>query len=129
MIPDFRENFNAPYYVVHRAHLHTALHQRAVDLGAEVKVNSRVVSYDPNTPLAVLEDGRAISADLIVAADGIKSVARATVLGGVDLPPARTGFAAYRATVDAEKIRADPDISWLLEKPALNIWYVAGTQT
>lgn len=36
--------------------------------------------------------------------------------------PIRTGFAAYRATVDVEKMRDDPDTAWLLEKPALNIW-------
>ncbi|GAD92550.1 hypothetical protein NECHADRAFT_82406 [Paecilomyces variotii No. 5] len=122
LIPDFRENFGAPYYVVHRAHLHTALHECAVEQGVKVLVNSKVVSYDPNRPSVVLEDGRTISADLVVAADGIKSVARATVLGGADRPPALTGFAAYRATVDAAKIRADPEIAWLLEKPALNIW-------
>jgi salicylate hydroxylase len=53
---------------------------------------------------------------------GVKSVARKSVLGGTDDPPQRTGFAAYRATVEAVKIKDDPEISWLLEKPALNIW-------
>lgn len=33
------------------------------------------------------------------------------------------GFAAYRAVVDVGKMRRDPDLSWILEKPALNIWY------
>lgn len=124
LIPDFRENFGAPYYVVHRAHFHAALHECAVDLGVKVQVNSKVVSYDLNAPSVVLEDGRTIYGDLVVAADGIKSVARAAVLGGADRPPALTGFAAYRATVDAAKIKADPEIAWLLERPALNIWYV-----
>ncbi|KAJ9400685.1 hypothetical protein DTO282F9_2253 [Paecilomyces variotii] len=122
LIPDFRENFGAPYYVVHRAHLHAALHECAVDLGVRVQVNSKVVSYDPNAPSVMLEDGSTIYGDLVVAADGIKSVARAAVLGGADRPPALTGFAAYRATVDAAKIKADPEIAWLLERPALNIW-------
>lgn len=44
------------------------------------------------------------------------------VLGGTDDPPQRTGFAAYRATVEAAKIKDDPEISWLLEQPALNVW-------
>lgn len=35
------------------------------------------------------------------------------------------GFAAYRATVDVGVLKADPDTAWLLEKPALNIWFVA----
>lgn len=41
----------------------------------------------------------------------------------MDQKPKLTGFAAYRATVDARNIKADPEISWLLEKPSLNIWY------
>jgi salicylate hydroxylase len=35
-----------------------------------------------------------------------------------------TGFAAYRATVDTKLMLDDPDISWLLKEPALNIWLV-----
>lgn len=53
---------------------------------------------------------------------GVKSVARKLVLGGTDTPPDATGFAAYRATVEAAKIKNDPEVSWLLEKPAVNIW-------
>jgi salicylate hydroxylase len=34
------------------------------------------------------------------------------------------GFAAYRATVDVGLLKEDPDTAWLLEKPALNIWFV-----
>jgi salicylate hydroxylase len=52
----------------------------------------------------------------------VKSTARKLVLGGEDLVPQPTGFAAYRATVNVEKMLADPEIAWLLEKPSLNIW-------
>jgi len=49
-------------------------------------------------------------------------VAREIVLGGVDQPPRRTGFAAYRATVDVEKMKAFPDTAEILAKPNLNLW-------
>jgi len=68
--PDFRDSFDAPYYVVHRAHFHDALHKRAVELGVEVNVNSKVVSYDLEIPSVTLEDGSTHTADLVVAADG-----------------------------------------------------------
>lgn len=55
---------------------------------------------------------------------GVKSIARKKVLGGIDQPPKRTGFAAYRATVDVEKMRAHPDTAELLAKPGLNLWLV-----
>jgi salicylate hydroxylase len=53
---------------------------------------------------------------------GVKSTARKLVLGGTDDPPQPTGFAAYRATVNVDKMKNDPEIAWLLEKPSLNIW-------
>jgi len=52
----------------------------------------------------------------------VKSTARKLILGGTDIAPQATGFAAYRATVDAAKMKNDPELSWLLEKPSLNIW-------
>ncbi|KAH8588837.1 hypothetical protein B0O99DRAFT_746539 [Bisporella sp. PMI_857] len=121
LIPDFSENFGAPYYVVHRAHFHEALHQRAIQLGVDVRVGCRVIDYDLDIPSVQLSSGALLSADLVVAADGVKSIARQRILG-VERPPRSSGFAAYRATVDAERIKEDPDISWLLSKPSLNIW-------
>jgi salicylate hydroxylase len=54
---------------------------------------------------------------------GIKSVARKVVLGGNEMSFQRPGYAAYRATVNVEQMRKDPTVSWILERPALNIWY------
>jgi salicylate hydroxylase len=34
LVPDFEQNFGARYYVAHRAHLHDALHRKALELGA-----------------------------------------------------------------------------------------------
>jgi salicylate hydroxylase len=87
-----------------------------------VLTNSNVVSYDEAVPSVKTTDGREYSADIVVAADGVKSVARPIVLGGDDKPAERTGFAAYRAVVKTECMRDDPDTAWLLERPALNVW-------
>lgn len=56
----FEDNFGAPYWVVHRAHLHQALVDRAVVLGARVIVNSRVssVDFDQATVTAVSSAGQ-----------------------------------------------------------------------
>lgn len=71
LIPNFRKSFGAPYYVIHRANFHTALHQRALDQGVTIKLASRVVEYNPQRPSITLEDGSSALADLIVAADGM----------------------------------------------------------
>ncbi|OOQ86279.1 salicylate hydroxylase [Penicillium brasilianum] len=122
LIPNFRETFGAPYYVIHRANFHTALHKRALDLGVKIKLAARVVKYDAVGGSITLADGSSASADLIIAADGVKSIARSLVDESDQPQFERTGFAAYRATVDVAKMKADPEISWLLDRPNLNIW-------
>ena len=120
---DFAETYGAPYFVIHRADFHRALQSLAAKHGVEVITGSRVTDYDEAIPSASTSDGRQYTADLIVAADGVKSRARPFVLGGQDPPPQRTGFAAYRAVVCTEDMKADSNTSWLLERPGINIWY------
>ncbi|KAH7119951.1 hypothetical protein B0J11DRAFT_590980 [Dendryphion nanum] len=120
--PAFREEFGAPYWVVHRANLQIALYELAVDLGVEVHVGNGVKGYEEGTPSVILEDGSVDQGDLVVAADGIKSAARKIVLRGEDQPPQKAGFAAYRAMVDTGRMKDDPDISWLLDHPGQNLW-------
>ncbi|KAJ9144076.1 Salicylate hydroxylase [Pleurostoma richardsiae] len=120
--PEFAATYGAPYYVVHRAHLHSALFKRATELGVVVHLGCRVNGYNPDTPSVTLADGTIFAGDLVIAADGIKSIAREYVTTSIRSKPKATGFAAYRATVDVQKMRQIPEISWILEKPGLNIW-------
>ncbi|RHZ43502.1 putative salicylate hydroxylase [Aspergillus thermomutatus] len=122
LIPGFRQTFGGPYYVIHRADFHSALYRRALDLGVTVKLACRVVDYNPQVPRIKLEDGQSFEADLIVAADGIKSIARTKLHGDIEKPLEKPGFAAYRATVDVNLIKQDPELSWLLTQPSLNLW-------
>lgn len=120
--PNFEKTFGAPYYVIHRAHLHSGLHARAIELGVEVRVASKVVEYmEQDEAIVRLETGEIIMADLVIGADGIKSLAREFVTGrkGIERP---TGYAAYRATVDYEKMKEKGLDSLLREAPGLNLW-------
>lgn len=121
---DFEETYGAPYQVIHRADFHQALCSLAKDLGVNIITASRVVSYDGRIPSVATDEGKSYSADLVVAADGVRSLGRPVVLGGVDLPPLPTGFAVYRAVVDTNLMKADPDTAWLLKEPNINIWFV-----
>ncbi|KAM0290437.1 hypothetical protein ACHAO9_004793 [Fusarium lateritium] len=125
---EFETRYEAPYFVIHRADFHRALCRRAKDLGVKIITDSRVMGYDESIPSASTLDGREYRADLIIAADGVKSYARSVILGGADLPPQRTGFAVYRATVDTEEMKRDENTFWLLEKPGINIWYAGKTK-
>lgn len=128
LVPDHEERYGAPYWVVHRADFHGAMVECAMRNGVRIEVGCHVVGYEEAVPSVRLADGRSISADLVVAADGIKSVARKYIPGLTDIEPRKTEFAAYRATVDVERMRKDPDTAWLVEegKPTLNLWIGEG---
>ncbi|KAK4688408.1 hypothetical protein P7C73_g1701, partial [Tremellales sp. Uapishka_1] len=109
LVPDFEQAFGSPYWVVHRAHLHEALLDRAKELGAAVHVNSRTreTTY---------------SADLILGCDGLKSVTRSHFLNGNDPGPSPSPYCAYRATVPMELLKADPELAPLVEHADLSVW-------
>lgn len=67
---DFAAHYESPYYVVHRAHLHTALYEEALALGVRTRLNSRVARYDADAAAIHLADGTVFQGDIIVAADG-----------------------------------------------------------
>ncbi|KAJ5376229.1 hypothetical protein N7509_013115 [Penicillium cosmopolitanum] len=121
LFPAFREQFDAPYWVVHKVHFLEAMHKLAVDLGVSIELASKVTSYDVHHPSITLATGSIIHADLRHRCRRVNSSTRKIVLGGKESLPQRTGFSAYRAVVDIKRIQNDPDVSWLLEKPSFNL--------
>ncbi|KAJ6030199.1 Monooxygenase FAD-binding [Penicillium canescens] len=69
-----------------------------------------------------LKNWEYIRGDLIIAADGVNLVARTILEESGRSSFENTGVAAYRATVDVERIKNDPEPSWLLDRPSLNLW-------
>lgn len=102
------QRHGAPYFQLHRADLHGALQQavRALDAGALVlgARATRITETDDGVRIA-LHGGAEVQAELVVGADGIKSVVRQHVLAelGVDRPQF-TGQVAWRLTVPTERI-------------------------
>ncbi|KAG2082252.1 hypothetical protein BD769DRAFT_1727447 [Suillus cothurnatus] len=90
-----------------------------------IRVYSRVVSVDSSKPSVTLASGEVVTADLLIGADRVKSVAREYVVGGPDKPRV-TGDAAYRATIPAEKLLQDDELKPLVEKIELNLWMGPG---
>ena len=70
LVPHFRNSFGAPYYVVHRAHLHESMQTLARELGVRILTASKVLDIDMEVPSLTLQDGSTFEGDLIVAADG-----------------------------------------------------------
>lgn len=115
------ETYGAPYYLVHRADPPAALLEAAKKAGVEILNNKRVVSYDFEAPSATTQDDEVFTADLIVCADGIKSVARPLLTGRPDIPR-DTGDVAYRILIPGEKLLADDDLADLVKDPCTTSW-------
>ena len=71
LVPHFLKTFGAPYYVVHRAHLHRSMQIVAQGLGVIVHTASEVKEFDMDAPSLTLQDGSTFEGDLVVAADGM----------------------------------------------------------
>jgi len=115
------EKHGAPYWLVHRADLHAALLDAVVKAGVTVLTNKRIISYDFDAPSATTQDGETFTADLIVGADGIKSICRPLLTGQPDVPR-DTGDVAYRILIPGEKLLADPDLAHLIRDPCTTSW-------
>ncbi|CAK7219080.1 hypothetical protein SCUCBS95973_003703 [Sporothrix curviconia] len=117
---------NGPFMDFHRANLHKCLLDRAVELGAKLVTSARVddveiAGDDAVDATVVLADGRRMTADLVVGADGIHSRLREVLVGHAD-PPELTGDLAYRLLLPAAAMLADPELRALVQDPQVNYW-------
>lgn len=99
---DMRSRHGAPYVYIHRADLHAILVDAAEKAGAQLFTNAAAAAVEGST--VILADGRRIEGDLVVGADGVKSVVRQL------FEPAKahfTGHVAWRALAPAEGALAD----------------------
>ncbi|MFV2176275.1 FAD-dependent monooxygenase [Actinomadura sp. LOL_016] len=108
---DLERRYGFPYLVIHRSDLHAMLLRACERAGVDLRTSRQVVAYE-NTPdgaRVTLADGRAEEARIIIAADGLHSVARGLL---VDDEPVSSAYVAYRGTTPTAGGRAaDVDLS------------------
>lgn len=105
------EKYGAERMLYHRIDLHDALKKRATSEEwpgepAEIRVSSRVTHCDCDDGVVCTQTGEKFQADLIIGADGIKSVIRDSVLD-TKVPALRTGHSAYRMILSVDKLLTD----------------------
>jgi salicylate hydroxylase len=111
----------APYYQVHRADIHTLLAAKVRDLKRDtIRLNSRVVRFEEsdNGVKLCLADGTKVGGDLLVGADGLKSVVSQQIVGNV--PATYTGDAAWRIVVPVKRLPKD------FMEPVMMVWMGPG---
>ncbi|KAK0672363.1 hypothetical protein QBC41DRAFT_24385 [Cercophora samala] len=101
----------------HRGQLHNIIYRHAVDRGIDIRLGKRVEDYfeqDSPPQAGVVINGERIAADVVIAAEGVRSRGRKIVLG-FDENPKSSGYAVYRAWFPADRVRNNPVIKHLVE--------------
>jgi salicylate hydroxylase len=89
-----REKYGAPYVTIHRADLHAILVGAAEKAGADLQTGAAVERIEGSS--AVFSGGRIVEGDVIIGADGLKSVVRQLF---EPVSAHFTGHVAWRALV------------------------------
>ena len=96
------KQFGAPYLTAHRADLHRLLQERVPDNIIHLNARCTGVSSSAGSAVAAFADSEDIDADVIVGADGIRSIVRETLYGAW---PARfTEQIGWRCIVPIENV-------------------------
>ncbi|HEX6450383.1 MAG TPA: FAD-dependent oxidoreductase [Trebonia sp.] len=110
-LKDMERRYGTPYMVIHRTDLHALFLKACRAAGVDLRTSQAVVSYE-NTGTAfentetgakvTLADGTTHEASLVIAADGLHSVARKLL---ADDQPVNSAFVAYRGAVPIDMVR------------------------
>jgi len=103
---DTERRYGFPYMVIHRSDLHGIFLRACQRAGVELLTDQVVVGYENTGSGACvrLADGRAHEAVVVIAADGLHSVARALLVGDT---PVSSAYVAYRGAVPIGQVRAN----------------------
>ncbi|KAJ7498180.1 hypothetical protein B0H11DRAFT_1715411 [Mycena galericulata] len=133
-----RERYGQPHRVAHRAALANALYEGCKAAAPRVAFHFRtaVVDVDFAGPRIRVKaqgeegNGHWVDADIILGADGVKSVVRKCMLAlhGEQDDAQDTGQAAYRIMLKREQLVHDPELLSLLESKETSRWIAAGRQ-
>ncbi|MGW4394027.1 FAD-dependent oxidoreductase [Amycolatopsis nivea] len=105
---DLERRYGFPYLVIHRSDLHRLFLDACRAAGVELLTEQRIVSYTPDPATAVTDNGTVHTAPVVIAADGLHSVARKHF---ADDQPVSSAYVAYRGTVPIAEVGRPVDLS------------------
>ncbi|MEV3965867.1 FAD-dependent oxidoreductase [Nocardia sp. NPDC050193] len=107
---DLEREYGFPYLVIHRSDLHALFLEACRDAGVELLTEQRVVSYTQGAGKAgaATQAGAVHEAKIVIAADGLHSVARTLF---TDDRPVSSAYVAYRGTVPIAEVDRPVDLS------------------
>ncbi len=115
-LTDFPARYGAPYLVLHRDDLLSALLDACAASGVGLHTDANVIEFrDTGTAVvATCADGREFTGEIAIGADGLHSRIRGYF---TDDEPVNSGFVAYRGAVPMEQVERHADlrdvVAWL----------------
>lgn len=107
---DLERRYGFPYMVIHRSDLLGTFLRAAQRLGVDLRTGLGATAYDSVTlptgrpgARVTFADGSTDEAEIVIAADGLHSMARRLL---VDDEPVNSAYVAYRGTVPIEQVQA-----------------------
>ena len=108
----------------HRGELHSIIYNHAKARGIDIRLGQRVTDYfESDDGAGVVANGQNIEADVVVAAEGVRSRGRRIVLGFDDNPKS-SGYAVYRSWYPGEVVAKNPAIKHLVENGDTHVGYI-----
>ncbi len=108
-LTDFPARYGAPYLVLHRDDLLSALLDACARSGVALHTDANVIELRDTgaSAVAVCADGREFSAGIAIGADGLHSRIRQYF---TDDEPVNSGFVAYRGAVPMDQVERHADL-------------------
>ncbi|KZT21207.1 FAD/NAD(P)-binding domain-containing protein [Neolentinus lepideus HHB14362 ss-1] len=105
--------------------LYQVLYDLAVEAGVNIRLGAEVINIKPWAPSVVLFDGEVVTADIVVGADGLRSVVRTCVAEAQmndnqkEIP---SPLVTAAAIIDKDAMDGDDQLRALLNTPKATIW-------
>lgn len=121
---DYKEKFGTDYYNFHRIDMHSVLLetvQSAEGPGTPCRlvIDRRAVDVDEDAGTVTFDDGSTVTADLVIAADGIRSATREAI--GVSPVFRRSDSCCYRCIISAATLH-DLGLDELILGQGIEFW-------
>ena len=126
-----RRTYGAAYVTIHRGDFHRLITESVPQGILEFRKHAVRLNQDESGVRIDFADGTHATAEIVIGADGVNSLARETLLG-VD-PPIYSGYVGHRAVFPTSRMRErgfdlQPCVKWWSEDRHMMVYYLTHSQ-
>ncbi|KAI4257785.1 MAG: hypothetical protein LQ352_001500 [Teloschistes flavicans] len=118
---ELETKYGESIWCLHRVDLQKAMAARAKVLGVRIIFSARVSEVDFAKATIICDGGNHEQGDLIIAADGLWSPSRSSLLGTQSIPQS-TGDLAYRIVLTTDDVKESQELYDVIASPGIRIW-------